>query len=341
MKANIKKVLLIRLGAYGDMIIVTPLLRLLKEHGYHVTLNCNKRGEAIIRHNPYIDKILLHDESIPNEKLDEHWAELARGYDKVINLSESIEKGLLAVEGSPEFNLSHEERHKRYNHNYYDRTIKLAGFKERGLNGELHFTSIEESVFHDFRTKLAGKFKVIWGLSGSSHHKAYPYVPYAAKAFLNKYPDSVIITVGDDACRILEADLDHPRIIRKSGQWSIRKSLLMAKHANLVISGESALANAAGCFDVPKIIILSHSSEENLTKYWQNCINLYGDVPCQPCHQIHYTEESCPCDGPVVKGPVCITSLMPGTVMEAMETVYQKWRTNGTDTRNRLSRISA
>lgn len=334
-----KKALVIRLGALGDAVMITPLLRLLKEDGYHVTVNCKKYSENVLRHNPYIDKFLLHDESIPNEKLDEHWAAIGTGYDRIINLSESIERGLLAVEGRPEFVLPHEERHSLYNHNYYDRTLEIGGYKERGLNGELYFSPAEETWFADFRKKLIGKYKVLWSLSGSSHHKVYPYAEYVGRAFLNKHPDAVIITVGDDVCKLLE--WDHPRTIKKSGEWPIRKSFLMTKYADLVVSSESAIANAAGCFDVPKIIFLSHSSEENLTKYWKNCTTLTGQVPCHPCHQIHYTEESCPCDGSVVKGPVCMSELMPGTVMEAMEKEYQKWRMVGFDTRSQQLGISA
>lgn len=308
----------------GDMIMVTPLLRLLKEDGYHVTLNCNKRGESVIKHDPNIDKIIIHDEKIPNEKLGEHWAELGKGYDRVINLSESIEKGLLAVEGSPEFHWPHLKRHTHYNVNYYDRTLELGGYGHiKGLNGELHFSPAEERIIADVRKKYIGKFKVLWSLSGSAQHKTFPYSPYAANAFLNKHPNAVIITVGDDICRIIE--WDHPRVVKRSGQWSIRKSMLMTKYADLVISAETGIANAAGCYDTPKIILLSHSSEENLTKYWKNCINIKAEVPCQPCHQIHYSEESCPINGQTVKGPVCMTELMPGTLMEAMNTVYERW----------------
>jgi ADP-heptose:LPS heptosyltransferase len=335
----IKKALVIRYGAWGDMIIASPLFRLLKQDGYQVTLNCNKRGAMIVKHNPNVDKILLHDETIPNETLGKHWAELSNGYDRVINLSESIEKGLLSIEGSPEFFKTKEERHDKCNVNYYDRTLEIGGYQNKGLKGELYFSPAEEYLFSDLRHKLIGKFKILWGLSGSSHHKAYPYGMIVGEAFLNKHPDAVIITVGDDLCRLLE--WDHPRLIKKSGQWPIRKSLLMAKYANLVISGESAIANAAGCFDVPKIIMLSHSSEENLTKYWLNCISLHStDAECYPCHQIHYTEESCPCDGKIVKGPVCMSTLWPESVFNAMEQAYERWE-NGIDIGQRQSGMVA
>lgn len=309
----------------GDLIMATPIFRLLKRDGYHVTLNCNKRGAEMAKHNPYIDKVLFHDESIPNEDLGKHWAELGSKYDRVINLSESIEKGLLAVEGSPEFNFDHDERHRLYNHNYYDRTMEIAGYpEEKGLCGEMFFSPTEETILADFRKKYIGKFKVLWALSGSAHHKVWPYAPYVSIAFLNKHPDAIVVTVGDDICRMLE--WDHPRTIARSGQWHIRKACLMAKYADLVISTETGIANAAACFGTPQITLLSHSSEENLTKYWKNNISLHTDSKCHPCHQLHYTEDTCDLSGVVVKGPVCMTELMPDVVFDAMEQVYEMWR---------------
>jgi hypothetical protein len=48
---------------------------------------------------------------------------------------------------------------------------------------------------------------------------------------------------------------------------------------------------------VPKIVTLSHSSVENLTKHWKNCTNLTPKAtPCYPCHQLHYGSEFCPRD---------------------------------------------
>ena len=51
-----------------------------------------------------------------------------------------------------------------------------------------------------------------------------------------------------------------------SGTWGIRKSLLWTKYADLVIGTETGILNGAGCFDTPKIVMLSHSTEENLSK---------------------------------------------------------------------------
>jgi hypothetical protein len=38
---------------------------------------------------------------------------------------------------------------------------------------------------------------------------------------------------------------------------------------------------------MPKVVLLSHSSNENLTRDWVNAAALEANVACHPCHRIH------------------------------------------------------
>jgi len=98
-----------------------------------------------------------------------------------------------------------------------------------------------------YRKKHKGKFLILWSLSGSSGHKTYPFTEFVAKGFLDKHPDAMILTVGETLCELLE--WSHPQTKCYSGKWPIRKSLIMAKYADLIIAPETGIANAAGCFD--------------------------------------------------------------------------------------------
>jgi hypothetical protein len=99
-----------------------------------------------------------------------------------------------------------------------------------------------------------------------------------------------------------------------AGRTKIRESLVLSKYADLVFGPESVLINGAGCFDTPKIPLLSHSSHENLCKYFVNDYCLEPNIKiakCYPCHQLHYTLNSCPLikieiDGQeAAEGPAC------------------------------------
>lgn len=320
-----KTACVLRWGAYGDMIMITPLLRKLNEDGYRVIVNTTHRGLPILKNNPFVSEIVEYkDNEIPHSKLKEYWDDISKKYDKFINLSGTIEGALLKDTRKPEeCKGTKEELHRECNRNYYDEMFRVEGYEDRGKNGELYFSRFEISRAKEYRKKYWDKFIMLWSLSGSALHKCYPYAEYVARAFLEKHEDAMTLTVGDDACMMLE--WEHPQGKCYSGKWNIRHSLIMTKFADLVIGTETGILNAAGCFDTPKIVMLSHSSEENLTKYWKNCISLSADVKCYPCHKMHYELKTCELDDKL-KTPLCMAKLGPQYLFEAMENYYYKWR---------------
>ena len=285
------------------------MFRLLKQQGYYVIANvANDYAMAVLQHNPNVDEIAPQLRGlVPIPELDEYNKELARGCDRFVNLTGCTEEALLIPDTKYYLTLSKvmkehpeaeqravfEEILKEYRKivngkNYYDAHLERAGFSERGLNGELYFSDTEELVARDFRYRTRDRFLVLWSLSGSSYHKWYPYVQHAIQGVLDAIPEALVITVGDEACQLMEK-AESPRYHPRSGKWSLRHSLIMTKYADLVVGPETGILNAAGCFDTPKITLLSHSTHDNLCKYWKNDYCLAPeDTFCHPCHMLHY-----------------------------------------------------
>ncbi len=335
-----KRACIARYGAMGDMIMVTPLIRRLAEDGYHVTVNCTRYSSPILAYNPYVHNIILQErDAIPNPDLGEYWREWEPEYDRYINLSESIEGRLLKVEGRRDFFTHQSWRHAECNRNYYDFTLGLGGYPTAaGLRGELYFNSEEERTARRFRDKFRDKFFVLWALNGSSHHKIYGLLAPVLADWLDAHPDAIAVTVGDKAAKA--GEFEHPQVVRKAGEWPIRQSLAMTKYADVVVGPESVMTNAAGCFNTPKITLLSHSSHENLCKYWLNDFCLEPDpalAPCYPCHQLHYSKESCPLANIIdtetgeklAEGPRCAMGAITGERMLArLNEVYSFVKAN-------------
>ena len=310
--------------------MATILLPALKAEGYHITAHVNKGGAEVIKHDPRVDKIVLHEtNSIDIEQLGDYWELLSHHFDKFINLSGSIEDNLLIPAGSPKWRAWNKAtRQANCDRNYYDETISWAGYDADnwsfGKNPVLHFTKAEHSWARRFRKKYKKKFIIMWALSGSSLHKSYPYTEYILRELLYEYEDIMVIFVGDMVCELLQ--FSHPRVKGYSGQWRIRRSLLMTGYVDCVVGPETGVLNAAAGHDTPKLIFLSHSTHKNLSEHWTNVTPLHSLVKCYPCHVLHYTLETCPIDSQL-KTPICMTKLPAKAVYNALEEEYQKWAT--------------
>lgn len=328
-----------RYGALGDMVLLTPLIQQLHEDGYEVTMNITPYAAPLLENNPYVSNIILQErDAIPNQDLGPYWDEWRKEYTKYINLSESIEGRLLKVENRKEFYTSKSWRHENCGRmNYQDWTMELGGYpKHLGKQGELFFNRDEKLQVQKFRQDLKGKFVILWGLNGSSHHKIYPLLQPVAHEFLGTHPDAVMVLLGGPEAQ--KYQFEHPQVIPTAGAWELRKTLAtIALGSDLVVGPESMVVNIASCYDVPKIVFLSHSSADNLTKYWKNCTALEPNLetaPCYPCHQLHYSLESCPIGiiadartgERIAEGPRCAMGAIEGPrVLDAMEAVYATW----------------
>ena len=335
-----KRACIVRYGALGDMVMITPLIKKLHEDGYEVTMNITPYATPIIENNPHVGNIVFQErEAIPNKDLGPYWDEWKTEYDKYINLSESIEGKLLKVEGRRDYFTSKEWRHKVCGStNYYDWTMELGGYPEmKGGRGELFFTPQERKEALKLKKEYEGKFVIGWGVNGSSYHKIYPLTEPVLDDFLEKHPDVVVFLLGGpDAQRY---EFDHPQVVRTCGQWPLRKTLaFIAFVADAIVGPESMVMNVAGCYDIPKVVFLSHSVHENLCKYWaphDYCMMPDTDVAaCYPCHQLHYSLESCPqaeirdlrTKEVIARGPVCAMGAINGIrVIDRLEEVYGKY----------------
>jgi ADP-heptose:LPS heptosyltransferase len=279
------KALVIRYGAYGDMIIITPVIKKLKEEGYYVILNTNKRGKEVFENNPYVDEIMEHDEKMSIDKLPDHWDKIKKEVspDKFINFSESIECNVA---------LHPIQRFERCNKNYYDETEKWAKLNGCQKIPELFFTSSE---LEEARSKVAaGKFNILWQLSGSGRQKVYPWSDYVIGEILKNHKDIHIITTGDERCQMLES-IEDPDITNLSGKIPVRIAMCLTQFVDLVVSPDTGILHAAGCYTVPKIGLLGHTTIENITKYFINDYSLEAECACAPCFRLIYDHDiQCP-----------------------------------------------
>lgn len=296
-----KKALVLRPGAFGDVIILTPVFRKLKELGYKTYAYVGARGKTVLENNPNVDEIILY------EKEGDHNPDIQKDFDAVTdnvnpdwvkNFSESIEVNVVAHPRSPAYIYPKNERRKIYDKNYYEATGKWADLDlgDRILP-EVYFTNEEIAKAKENVSKE--KFTILWCMSGSGANKAYPWVDYVMGEVLKELDDVEFITVGDEKCQMIETIQDE-RVKNLSGKIGFRDSMALTHCVDLVVSPDTGILHASGACSVPKIGILGHTTIENITKHFINDYSLEADenlAECSPCFRLIYDHKvQCPVD---------------------------------------------
>jgi ADP-heptose:LPS heptosyltransferase len=334
-----KRVCVVRHGGIGDQLQAAYLLPELKRQGYHVTMLTTPNGKESIEHDPHIDDWYMVDrDQVPNAELAWFWSVTSRHYDKFVNLNESVERVFLAPPGTIQHTWPKELRHQWMNGNYAEHAAAVAEVPFVA-EGQFYTTEQEEKTARNFvlkcredmnknlviGEKMQPIFTIMWVLAGSSPHKFTPHQDVVLREILHRLKRAVVVLVGGMECKILEAGWeDEPRLYLRSGEMSVRATLALAKQMDLVIGPETGVMNAVCYEPMKKVLMLSHSSQNNLSKHWVNTTSIAGRSHCHPCHRLHFTAEFCPQD-PETGAALCQRGVRPEELYEPIDSEYTGW----------------
>lgn len=304
-----KRAIAMRYGGFGDMLVAGSTFPHLKAEGWHLTVYTGEKGAEVLRHDPHVDRVVLHD--FLRLKRDEfrQLAEYLRTRCKrFVNFSETFEGLLLASPQRAAFWWPHEMRQRYMNGNYLEAAHAAAGVPQEYR--QKHYATPEE--LEEARAWRAGMPRlVVVAATGSGVNKIWPGLFEYCGRMVQRHADLHVAVLGGLYGAQL---LEHPRLHAIGETWPVRKSLALAQVADLVIGQETGILNSVAFEPMPKIVLLSHSSSENLTKHWTNTEALAGDVPCYPCHRLHADWSGCRQD-PLTRFAACQSAIAPMAAM--------------------------
>jgi ADP-heptose:LPS heptosyltransferase len=318
-----RECLVIRTGAFGDVLMASAVLPGLAAQGYRLTLATSWEGETVLRHDPYLNGRIRTWPHLPDKENAETWKAAEAEFDRVVNLVNGMEVSILRHPNQLSYHWPDDQRRRMSGGSYLQQYMRQAGLSEQG---RIRFTpSLDEVAWVEQTQAKLGPF-VVWTLRGSGGHKVYPYAPMAITQILSQSDHSVVL-VGDLGARELEAavldaaqDFLGPtgvkRVFSLVGDGSIRRPLALAQKATAVIGPETVVPmSVAHEPHVHKVVILSHSAPSNLTDDWINVTALKPTVPCYPCHRLHTDWTYCPQDEQT-GAAACAASLPASLVSE-------------------------
>lgn len=346
LKGN-KWVCIVRCGGIGDNLIAASVLRPLHKQGYKVEVISQEPQSCLFENNPFIDKLSVRTHGdLPSDfkQWGEYFRLRAPEYDRLINLSHSVE-GLLAMfEGSMAWDWPAAFRRQMCNRNYLETAHDIVGVPH--MFGPLFFPTedeIDRAKETLRKVSQQGALKVVgWCLAGSRLDKVYPMAPMVIARLLKEQNVAVIMFGSNQRNDVEMANtiVDHIKTnnstdanlhLAMSSQgtdaWPMRRSITTLMHCDTVVTPDSGLAWGVAMEPVPKIMMHSHASHVNITKHWKNIISMMPVAPCWPCHKLHNEIKTCQAEQKLcgmevdkdAKGAACITSIPVESVLQATQ----------------------
>lgn len=333
-----------RFGGIGDNLICASVLPALRKKYGNVEVITQKPQHVVFDNNPHIDKLSFYSPGdIPGTDSDtwQRWFELrAKEYAFFANLSHSCETLRALTKGQTQFYWSDKFRRKMCGQSYVETVADVCDVDYKDL--EVRFYPTEQEHTQAEKSKQPyGKKTIAWVLSGTRLDKIYSYAPMAVARLIREVGPVILLGAPSER-EIAMAQTIEEHVRQQNGSiaglgiamspsftdevWPIRRILTMAHHCDIVIGPDTGPMWAVSWEDMPKIMLLSHASPENITKYWRNTITLHADqskVPCWPCHRLIDLPHHCT-PNREEKGAACISDISVERLVETVKTLWEQ-----------------
>ncbi len=285
-KGSVKKVLFIRFSSIGDIVLTTPLIRVLKgSYQEPVELHFLLKGHfrEILRHHPKVDRIHSWEKGKEQELLRELRQE---GFDHVVDLQRSLRslriRALLKRPTStfPKLNkekwmlvnLGIDQLPDLHVVDRYFRALRVFGLNndERGLD---YFIPPEEEISPEKFGAQAGDPFVSFSIGGAHATKQLPEERIVE---LCRRIDLPVLLLGGKEDRERGARIagaSGAGVVDLTGQLSISGSASLIRQSAAVLTHDTGMMHIAAAFKRP---ILS---------FWGNTVPAFGMTPYMPGYE--------------------------------------------------------
>jgi len=325
-KRDTNTVLIIKLGAKGDVLRTTFILRYLrKKCGRAVKISwlVDKGNSGVLENNGLVNNVIHNTAGVTRELLKYHWLEVINlDLDKKAValagvLSTDKRVGFWLVDGELRYSnnyaeyylrMSYDDNLKKSNRRSYQQIIAgIVGMETKKVN--FHpiavYNTKERKVFHKPNVVLAIGCGGVWGT------KQWPVAAWEKVVCLlhKKYRDNIDITISGDksdyayARKIIEYSKKcGAGIISLVNRMTIPQLYALIDNSSVVVASDTLTAHVAYAFDKPVITLFgpTSSAEVELGRYGKKIV---APLPCIVCYRRV-------CD----KKPFCMDAIKPEVV---------------------------
>ena len=311
---EIKKILLLRYDRIGDMVLSTPVFRILKIKypDARITVVCSRVNADVIRNDPYVADIFIYKG--PMHFLKEIRKER---YDLVIDLfyTYELKNAFLALLSGARYRLGFAIAGRRLffnikipsstlNGTMTERLIALVGGAELPVNDirpQIYLLKEEKKWAQDYiASRHVGQdgLKVAIHPGGFYHTQRWPAERFAkvAKVISTEFQARILLLGHGDEKELLErirreANLSPEPIIAYG--LPLRKTISLLSLCDIFIGNNSGILHIACALNIPTVSMMGPGDPDLWAPVGAGHIVINKNLPCSPCGRGECSSHSC------------------------------------------------
>ncbi len=287
----IKKILILRFGAIGDVVHSTELFRSIKRKYPHISIHYAsfKTPSRNIQGDPDLDRVWIA-EAKSYKQLYKLAKKLKKeNFDLFLNLQPGIRTGIFSIMlGNPRTVT-------------YRKSFKLHAVENFWQTGKKYFKDLElaKSLKLYIKEEIKNRVSVMpdkkgivigfnMGVSPTRQGRRWHqnYWRELAQMFFDKYDCEIILTGSEADREFSESLLDlSPQIRSFCAKTSIEENTALLSLCDLVISGDTGPLHIAAAMGVPVIGLYGAAPVSRTGPYGENCTVIFSHRKCVPCNR--------------------------------------------------------
>lgn len=299
-------ILVIRLSSLGDVLLTTPVLRVLKEHFNEAKIDFLAADpfHKILENNPKINKIYVYNKSETLKEISYWKKNIAdtlpfKKYDLIIDLQNNFRSRYFS------FGLS--KNVLRYNKHRLEKLL-LVNFKIKPKIvtpiPERYISTLEPlGIYPDniglelYLDKPEKNNKLILFAPGAKHFTKRWLPEYFAELadLLSKDGYKIALIGGNDdyeLCKFI-SKMANSEIDNFAGVYSVKQSAEFISSSVLLVSNDSAAMHFAAAVNTPVLAIFGSTTQElGFSPYNSEHLIVETELSCRPC--THIGRADCP-----------------------------------------------
>ena len=317
-----KKVLVIRIGAIGDVVETTGLLRSLKKAGYEVDYLTGKIPAQLLQNDSDINNLFIFEKKDYPYIFKLGLKLRKEKYDTILNLQPSLRFKTLCFLANPKQTVCYKKSYKYHAVENFFETGKRV-FPELELDKNITL-NIPEDLKEKMNAQLDKNLRIALNTGANSSRQGrkwcIEYWAQLSKMILAKYDAQIFVVGGkEDEENVNELLNIVPEIKSFAGKTTLPETAALLSCADLVISGDTGPIHIASATGTTCLGLYGCCSVSRSGPYGENHKTISSDYECAPCDA-----RTCKLINSDIDDTPCMRKIQPEKVLNLVDTILEK-----------------